>query len=721
MLSTITSPHGEASVLSATEGTTYVPFKPRKSSVPSKSRIPGGYHSAWARCRKRINEVVYDQCRDTIGQIIQFAQQHESTQDSGLGINEIPIALVVCRDRVLISALLSQATFSLIHGSNEIVEGKGKQRERAQPLVVQLGEADCSNTTSALRALVTGFLTKFEDKDTEVGIKKSVAATLAPFDIARLVAAYDDRYSSQDYSPNLVVIFDRMETYDTQVMQGIIYTCSKYLESLPFVFITTLSEASYLQREFTTSTRTMLDPTVFRPPSGAPLCYEVIQRVLYDYESPYDILLGESSIKVLKDIIDKTDGRVEALSTALQLIYMEHYRYQGPLLEAVPSLHVESEDAQAAEQMECVRKLEQAGLLVRDTLMALMFIYRRKDPLSDGFRISDWKDVDQTQYTSESMVAKLHAEHIKTVENMKTLSYGLNILHHLTWKFDSLGSYRQEVPLGFLDLVELDARGGDHLEKYAIWMLKKGFESTPLSDTADLVRDVFKKHVARGGVNYDLPYSAELSEVANHLWECQIKGADFSTDDKIQLAFYFTKHISSRFGQSRTEPYSELYFTETTGGIKELLDPAPRSAILSALIRPGAYFNCRCCDPEESFAPESIAQRPDTCILFQRSLDAGRLLNIADWFGAFVGVVQHEKVDRTHAPAATTSTHGLRTRRRRSPDPYADGDGDDMVEIQKEYQARFIQSAHELEFLGLIQATGRRKEHVMKMVFETGD
>lgn len=72
------------------------------------------------------------------------------------------------RDRVLISALLSQATFSLIHGSNEIVEGKGKQRERAQPLVVQLGEADCSNTTSALRALVTGFLTKFEDKDTEV-------------------------------------------------------------------------------------------------------------------------------------------------------------------------------------------------------------------------------------------------------------------------------------------------------------------------------------------------------------------------------------------------------------------------------------------------------------------------------------------------------------------------------------------------------------------------
>lgn len=118
-----------------------------------------------------------------------------------------------------------------------------------------------------------------------------------------------------------------------------------------------------------------------------------------------------------------------------------------------------------------------------------------------------------------------------------------------------------------------------------------------------------------------------------------------------------------------------------------------------------------------------MAQRPDTCILFQRSLDAGRLLNIADWFGAFVSVVQHEKVVRTPAPTASTSTsgHSLRTRRRRSLDLDTDGEGDDIVEIQKEYQARFIQSAHELEFLGLIQATGRRKEHVMRTVFETGD
>jgi hypothetical protein len=40
---------------------------------------------------------------------------------------------------------------------------------------------------------------------------------------------------------------------------------------------------------------------------------------LYGPDSPRDILLGESSVKVLKDIIDKTDGRIEPLITALQV------------------------------------------------------------------------------------------------------------------------------------------------------------------------------------------------------------------------------------------------------------------------------------------------------------------------------------------------------------------------------------------------------------------
>jgi origin recognition complex subunit 3 len=123
-----------------------------------------------------------------------------------------------------------------------------------------------------------------------------------------------------------------------------------------------------------------------------------------------------------------------------------------------------------------------------------------------------------------------------------------------------------------------------------------------------------------------------------------------------------------------------------------------------------------------------MAQMPDTCALFQRSLEAGRLLNIADWFGAFVNIMQNESVPRASAQAelSQSSKGAGRTRRATSSvhvgsDVDAEGEVDEVLEVQREYQARFLQSIHELEFLGLIQATGRRKEHVMRTVFETGD
>jgi len=132
--------------------------------------------------------------------------------------------------------------------------------------------------------------------------------------MARLVASYDDCYGSrgmisdqircllrlnklQDHSPNLVVMLDQLEAFDTEVVQDLVYACryafliplpqrqiltlqhSKHLDSLPILFIVSLSETAYLQRAFTTSTRMMLDTTVFQPSSGPSLCSEVVRNV----------------------------------------------------------------------------------------------------------------------------------------------------------------------------------------------------------------------------------------------------------------------------------------------------------------------------------------------------------------------------------------------------------------------------------------------------------
>jgi hypothetical protein len=46
-----------------------------------------------------------EQCQDTINELVEFAQQYESAQDSSIGIQEIPTALVVGK-RLLIAFVL---------------------------------------------------------------------------------------------------------------------------------------------------------------------------------------------------------------------------------------------------------------------------------------------------------------------------------------------------------------------------------------------------------------------------------------------------------------------------------------------------------------------------------------------------------------------------------------------------------------------------------------
>lgn len=48
------------------------------------------------------------------------------------------------------------------------------------------------------------------------------------------------------------------------------------------------------------------------------------------------------------------------------------------------------------------------------------------------------------------------------------------------------------------------------------------------------------------------------------------------------------------------------------------------------------------------------------------------------------------------------------------------GQGDQNT-WQREVQARFIRSIHELDFLGFLKHTGRKADHVMKTVFDIPD
>jgi origin recognition complex subunit 3 len=134
-----------------------------------------------------------------------------------------------------------------------------------------------------------------------------------------------------------------------------------------------------------------------------------------------------------------------------------------------------------------------------------------------------------------------------------------------------------------------------------------------------------------------------------------------------------------------------------------MLNPAPRATIVSALLQPHTFLPSPHDDPTTQRLP--IWQLPDTSILFRRYLEAGRMINVYDWYESFSQVIESQ---RSHlAPADDGENDGRR-----------EEEEEDEEVWRMHVQARFVRALHTLDFVGLVKHTGRKAEHVMRTVYD---
>lgn len=98
-----------------------------------------------------------------------------------------------------------------------------------------------------------------------------------------------------------------------------------------------------------------------------------------------------------------------------------------------------------------------------------------------------------------------------------------------------------------------------------------------------------------------------------------------------------------------------------------------------------------------------IFQIPDTSMLLSRYMDSGRIINAYDWFKAFAVATNNEDT----AVGGRSAKNAINAR----------GEEDKEGE-RKELQARFLRSVHELEWMGFLKTTARRKDHVLRSAFD---
>jgi origin recognition complex subunit 3 len=111
----------------------------------------------------------------------------------------------------------------------------------------------------------------------------------------------------------------------------------------------------------------------------------------------------------------------------------------------------------------------------------------------------------------------------------------------------------------------------------------------------------------------------------------------------------------------------------------------------------------------------SLLRLPDTSILFERYMEAGRLINVYDLFQSFSVALEQQREQLVQAV------------------PQQDGKGKDTASEENEtpedeeerwaveVHARFIRALHELDYMGFIKHTGRKADHVLKTVYDVPD
>lgn len=126
---------------------------------------------------------------------------------------------------------------------------------------------------------------------------------------------------------------------------------------------------------------------------------------------------------------------------------------------------------------------------------------------------------------------------------------------------------------------------------------------------------------------------------------------------------------------------------------------------------------------------------PDISILFRRYMEAGKRINVYDWYESFMLALETQrqqlrKRERQSQGNQKGKGKGRGRGRGKASKQRATHSDDEEVGVDSkedeekwsvQVQARFIRALHELDFMGFIKHTNRKADHVMRTIYDIPD
>ncbi|KAG5639781.1 hypothetical protein H0H81_000061, partial [Sphagnurus paluster] len=629
------------------------------------------YMAAWKKCISRVKVrttcafmcINFDDRQSIIETlhapiVAEVVQQVHTAYDNvltGLPYPELPVITIT--NPTCDTGILDQITAHTNSSNLDISE----DLFNATALTVHLYPSDCVNLTTVMKALIGGFVERDHILER---VKGRSAVSLANYDIEVLAAWYAAL----------------RETL--------------YVARLPLVFLLALSSPaspSYLHTTYPRSTLALLRVRNYDIPSGPQVLQEVLVKTFFDLEFEPDIMIGPTVLTFLAEYHSRHNASLDGAITILQLAHLKHFSAE-PLTVLVNSTP------------------EQETL---DLPASILFLGSLLSRLPDSTTTTPTDHIIASIDAARTAF-RTRARHVRIALGLVRLAQGFmaqNGYKGLGWSPEA-----QAPLLGDGVLVDVLA-GGLGADVKFLGALVKKLPRAQLGEMLQAIHAYFN----------DMPGEMRADEEEARMRVVfSINALPHKVDVKeeremaVGVGEWFVEYLNGLLSPLEDIPLWDIWYTGLVPFPAELLNPSLRASIVAGLLQPYDFT-----DNHNGEASE-LWKLPDTCILFRRYLDSGRMVNVYDWFEAFRLEVETQRAELRKKNRKQKMGSLSPAKRGRKPkgkqvekevvEEEEDGDGGEQWKL--EVQARFMRALQELDYLGFIKHTGRKADHVQRVVYD---
>ncbi|KAK6954404.1 hypothetical protein Daesc_004371 [Daldinia eschscholtzii] len=629
------------------------------------------FESSWSQIDERIQRILRMTNQSTLDQVTSFLQTVPDHAPTG----KIPSAFIITGPNLASQDLL----FEQLSEALQI---------QADARVVRLRSGDASNLKAVLKKIIHDVTARETDDENDL--------ELATGKDGRKYLNYDLEalYAHLKTSPrrHIVIAFQDSEAFESGLLSDLISLFTSWLDRIPFALLFGVATSVELfQARLLKSTCQCLYGDQFDVEQSASIIEKIFKAAIA--HSEIALRLGPSLVYSLLERQQDQVSSIPVFASSLKYAYMCHF-YANPLTVLL-SDDIDADSLQAS-HMEAVRYLPS----FRRHIEAII----EKGAVKQARLLLD--DDQHLRALLKSSLQEYHRWSLNLLRNLKILTAG-NVLPtgFTTLYLDALargidseqiaqfvGSIKRMQPaeiISFLSQVLSDIDNGDVNLGLDPWSNEAGESVSYFTSLLSSVKDLRENAEEQGNVlrsKYSGQTKVLRTTVVAQKVQLSEDTATLTDEDRAytDLIDKLTNYLKEKLSCDSAKDllFNELWFFDSKSPYRDVFIPRPRGVVERALSRPHDYLNCSCCETKEDGIMPSL---PTVAILYQLYLETGSLVNVADLWSAYYGVVGEENEEGLDERSALVL---------------------------------FYRGLAEMKAIGLVKQTRKKADHIAKLAWK---